>query len=132
MSQKNKAPTKFKFAGSLSLPADVWRPDKTTFKMVDAEADSRTGLFPATVGTIMRGLGWEDGKMTAGLLIDFINHFPDEVRMAIAVGIAQGLGLMIQRKDDALLVDLVQIYDTLALGKDAEKRRPSGIILPRG
>ena len=129
---KNGQTKKFQFAGNLSLPKDIWSPDKTVFKAIDAAADSRTGLFPATVGAIMRGLGWTDGRMTAGLLIDFINHFPDEVRMAIAAGIAQGLGLMIQRKDDALLVDLVQLYDTLALGKDAEKRRPSGIILPGG
>jgi len=129
MSQKNKAPAKFKFAGSLSLPADIWRPDKTTFKMVDATADSRTGLFSAAVGAIMQGLGWTDGEMLVGLLIDFLNRFPDEARVAFAAGIIQGLGVMVQRRDEYLMVDLVRLYNTLAVGPDAEKRTPGGLIL---
>lgn len=130
MSQKDKAPAKFKFAGSLSLPRDIWRPDKTTFKMVDAEADSRTGLFSAAVGAIMQGLGWTDGEMLVGLLIDFLNHFPDEARVAFAAGIVQGLGMMVQRKGEYLMVDLVQLHNALGDGTVAEKRTPSGIILP--
>ena len=130
MSQKNKAPAKFKFAGSLSLPADIWRPDKTTFKMVDATADSRTGLFSAAVGAIMQGLGWTDGEMLVGLLIDFLNRFPDEARVAFAAGIIQGLGVMVQRRDEYLMVDMVRLYNTLAAGPDAEKRTPGGLILP--
>ena len=127
---KDKPPAKFKFAGSLSLPADVWRPDQNTFKMVDATADSRTGLFSAAVGTIMKGLGWGDGEMLVGLLIDFLNHFPDEARVAFAAGVVQGLGLMVQRRDEYLMVDLVQLYNALSAEPGAEKRTPSGLILP--
>lgn len=129
MSKKGQ-PTKFKFAGSLSLPADVWRPDQNTFKMVDAEADSRTGLFSAAVGAIMRGLGWTDGEMLVGLLIDFLNHFPDEARMAFVAGVTQGLGLMVQRKGEYLMVDLTQLHNALGDGTTVEKRTPSGLILP--
>jgi len=126
---KDKPPAKFKFAGSLSLPADVWRPDHTTFKMVDAAADSRTGLFSAAVGAIMKGLGWGDGEMLVGLLIDFLNHFPDEARVAFAAGVVQGLGLVVQRKGDYLMVDMVPVTNSLEDG-GKEKRTPSGLILP--
>jgi hypothetical protein len=130
---KDKPPAKFKFAGSLSLPADVWRPDHTTFKMVDAQADSRTGLFSAAVGAIMKGLGWGDGEMLVGLLIDFLNHFPDEARMAFVAGVVQGLGLAVKRDGEYLFVDMVQTTNALTpgpTGEAAEKRTPSGLILP--
>jgi hypothetical protein len=123
-------PTKFKFAGSLSMPSDIWNPDKNMFKMIQAESDSRTGLFSAAIVSIMRGLGWKEPEMLVGLLVDFLNHFPDEVREAFAEGIVKGLGLVVQRDGEYLVVDTVQIANALAAGKKGEKRTPGGLILP--
>ena len=122
----------FKLTASLHMPPDIWCP-RHTDRPITAEATSRTGLVVAALQELMMGLGWQDAGMVAGLLIDFVNHMPDDVRRNIAAGIISGQSLIIRRNEekDEIEVDMQQEYTPLA-GPQGERRTRSGLILPGG
>jgi len=133
----NKGPsctrdTMFKMVASFHCPPDLWNPKHTDLP-VQAIAPTRTGLLVVALREILRGLGWEDGPILAGLLVDFTNHFPDDMRAAIASGIIDGLGLTVKKneEDGTVEVDMPQLYNALAK-QSGERRTPGGIILPGG
>ena len=117
----------FKLIASLHCPPDVWSP-KHEDRPIQATAKTRTGLVSAVLGELMHSMGWDDPKMVVGLLIDFVNHFPDDMRAAIAAGVIQGLGMAVKRDGENLEVDMRQHYNALA-GDSGEKRTPSGLII---
>ena len=118
----------FKMTANLHLPSDVWV-QKHTDVPISAEAESRTSLVSVALGELMQGLGWTDAGMLVGLLTDFVNRFPDDMRTAIAGGIIQGLGMAIRRNESDIEVNMDQQYNSL-VPQTGEKRTPSGLILP--
>ena len=123
-----RAAGRFRLTGHLQLPADIWS-TTNVFKAFQAEADSRTGLFSAVLSALIASLGWSDGRIVAGLLVDFLNRYPTELRTVLAAGIIDGLGMVVRRDGDSITVDMAQLHDSLA-GASGEKRTPGGLILP--
>ena len=120
----------FKLTANLHCPGDVWV-QKHEDHPIRAEAKSRTGLVSAALGELMHSMGWDDPRMLVGLLADFVNRFPDDMRAAIAAAIIQGLGVAVKRDGENLEVDMKQHYNALA-GDSGERRTPGGLILPGG
>jgi hypothetical protein len=119
----------YEIYGNLTLPPDIWN-DKQVFKVISAKAPSRTGLVAATMQTLVKSLGWPDAEMVAGLLVDWINRYPVEVRQIIVAGITEGLGMVYQKVEDEIQIDMVPLHDALEQG--GERRTPGGLILPGG
>lgn len=73
-----------------------------------------------------------DDNFILGLLLNLINKFPDEIRQRIVAGIVNGIGMKILPEEGRLAVGFGQLFATLALNQEGEKRTASGIILPGG
>jgi len=118
----------FKLTANLHCPGDVWV-QKHEDHPIRAEAKSRTGLVSAALGELMHSMGWDDPRMLVGLLADFVNRFPDDMRAAIAAAIIQGLGVAVKREGENLEVDMAPVANSLG-NANQERRTPSGLILP--
>lgn len=76
-------------------------------------------------------------RLLLGYLLDIINSFPSDLRLALITGLARGYGLEIRAVPDApetIEIDLVQRYEPLAKPKRTSlvvpKHGQTGLILP--
>src|SRR3990167_3247301 len=113
----------------IHLPADPpWRKEYRNLKLT-AIADKPEDMWRQVVVSMTEMLGFPRApNFICGLILDVVNHLPDDVRAAIAHGIIDGNGLTLVTDGKTVEASLDRKFDSLTLG--GEKRTPSGIIIP--
>ena len=126
---------KYNIGAEFYLGADLpWR-DKARVVKTRVAANTPQEAWRKLMMESLIKLDITDGKLILGFLLNLVNSLDTAVRETLVVGIIEGMGLSLERDPAApeqMVGNLVQRFTSLAMGESAEKRTPSGLILPNG
>ena len=117
-----------------TLPADPpWREEGRGITRYFG-ATSPDGLWQQTMRQMFEILGMQNDRIVIGAILNLVNTFGPAARELLAVGIIDGLGLMMEPDPENpgnMIATLGQVFDTLK--RDGEEQKlASGIVLPEG
>jgi len=114
------------------ITAQVFSPrnvvHKTIHGKVVAEGNTDWSAWGALIKKTLRLMGYGKTPFVVGFFLDAINQWPDDIRLLIAHGILNGLGLEVKEEGEELVVSNVPRYSVL--DPNAPRKTDSGLWTP--
>lgn len=139
LAKGSKIMAHYRFTGKLTMPADDWRTAARQKDILLMET-SPDGVFQSLVRNVVPVLFEEQSEsdvngLAAGLILNMVQQFPLDVRMALVQAIAAGDTMVVLKTEEGIVIDSQQSVDAfpadVAQGAEVKNvQRPSGLVVP--